>query len=187
MRVTPSHGKGQLKILTSMCVRCPTCCEAPAGSSVAVSSPGWWEQAPPQCPLPSLCPLPGNRLSIALPCNCKWLFNYIKTSCGAQPYHFTCVLSEEEGEEEEEETVDGEDLDEVHTETSGEEEEEEVEEEGAEKTSQPPQQDPEPQSAVGEPLAEPAPVPQLAEPAPVPQPAAPAGQVSAPSAPLPCQ
>ncbi|XP_049678901.1 tripartite motif-containing protein 55 isoform X2 [Accipiter gentilis] len=74
---------------------------------------------------------------------------------------------EEEGEEEEEETVDGEDLDEVHTESSGEEEEEEVEEEGAERASQPPQQDPEPQSAAGEPPA---------EPAPVPLPAAPAGQ-----------
>ncbi|XP_029868282.1 tripartite motif-containing protein 55 isoform X1 [Aquila chrysaetos chrysaetos] len=74
---------------------------------------------------------------------------------------------EEEGEEEEEETVDGEDLDEVHTESSGEEEEEEVEEEGTERASQPPQQDPEPQSAAGEPPA---------EPAPVPLPAAPAGQ-----------
>uniref|UniRef100_A0A8B9MAQ4 RING-type E3 ubiquitin transferase n=1 Tax=Accipiter nisus TaxID=211598 RepID=A0A8B9MAQ4_9AVES len=74
---------------------------------------------------------------------------------------------EEEGEEEEEETVDGEDLDEVHTESSGEEEEEEVEEEGAERASQPPQQDPEPQTAVGEPPA---------EPASVPLPAAPAGQ-----------
>ncbi|XP_052644128.1 tripartite motif-containing protein 55 isoform X2 [Harpia harpyja] len=74
---------------------------------------------------------------------------------------------EEEGEEEEEETVGGEDLDEVHTESSGEEEEEEVEEEGAERASQPSQQDPEPQSAAGEPPA---------EPAPVPLPAAPAGQ-----------
>ncbi|KAM9643578.1 tripartite motif-containing protein 55 isoform 3-T3 [Morphnus guianensis] len=74
---------------------------------------------------------------------------------------------EEEGEEEEEETVDGEDLDEVHTESSGEEEEEEVEEEGAERALQPSQQDPEPQSAAGEPPA---------EPAPVPLPAAPAGQ-----------
>ncbi|KAM6209884.1 tripartite motif-containing protein 55 isoform 2-T2 [Sarcoramphus papa] len=74
---------------------------------------------------------------------------------------------EEEGEEEEEETVDGEDLDEVRTESSGEEEVEEVEEEGAERASQPLQQDPEPQSAAGEPPA---------EPAPVPLPAAPAGQ-----------
>ncbi|KFP50559.1 Tripartite motif-containing protein 55, partial [Cathartes aura] len=65
---------------------------------------------------------------------------------------------EEEGEEEEEETVDGEDLDEVRTESSGEEEVEEVEEEGAERASQPPQQDPEPQSAAGEPPAAPAPV-----------------------------
>ncbi|XP_076185740.1 tripartite motif-containing protein 55 isoform X2 [Aptenodytes patagonicus] len=72
---------------------------------------------------------------------------------------------EEEGEEEEEETVDGEDLDEVHTESSGEEEEEEVEEEGAERASQPHQQDPEPQSAAGEPPAEPAPVPLPATPA----------------------
>ncbi|XP_009275000.1 PREDICTED: tripartite motif-containing protein 55 isoform X1 [Aptenodytes forsteri] len=72
---------------------------------------------------------------------------------------------EEEGEEEEEETVDGEDLDEVHTESSGEEEEEEVEEEGAERASQPHQQDPEPQSATGEPPAEPAPVPLPATPA----------------------
>ncbi|KAM6375450.1 tripartite motif-containing protein 55 isoform 2-T2 [Alca torda] len=73
---------------------------------------------------------------------------------------------EEEGEEEEEETVDGEDLDEVHTESSGEEEEEEeVEEEGAERALQPPQQDPEPQSAAGEPPAEPAPVPQPITPA----------------------
>uniref|UniRef100_A0A8D0EKJ9 RING-type E3 ubiquitin transferase n=1 Tax=Strix occidentalis caurina TaxID=311401 RepID=A0A8D0EKJ9_STROC len=62
-------------------------------------------------------------------------------------------------EEEEEETVDGEDLDEVHTESSGEEEEEEVEEEGAERAPQPPQQDPELQSAAGEPPAEPTPVP----------------------------
>ncbi|XP_010295798.1 PREDICTED: tripartite motif-containing protein 55-like, partial [Phaethon lepturus] len=60
----------------------------------------------------------------------------------------------EEGEEEEEETVDGEDLDEIHTESSGEEQEEEVEEEGAEKASQPPQQDPKPQSAVREPPVE---------------------------------
>ncbi|XP_059692091.1 tripartite motif-containing protein 55 isoform X2 [Gavia stellata] len=74
---------------------------------------------------------------------------------------------EEEGEEEEEETVDGEDLDEVHTESSGEEEEEEIEEEGAERASQPPQQDPEPQSTAGEPPA---------EPTPAPLPAAPAGQ-----------
>ncbi|KAM6088515.1 tripartite motif-containing protein 55 isoform 1-T1 [Chlamydotis macqueenii] len=72
---------------------------------------------------------------------------------------------EEEGEEEEEETVDGENLDEVHTESSGEEEEEEVEEEGAERASQPPQQDPEPQSAVGDPLAESAPVALPATPA----------------------
>ncbi|KFZ63600.1 Tripartite motif-containing protein 55 [Antrostomus carolinensis] len=76
---------------------------------------------------------------------------------------------EEEGAEEEEEAVDGEDLDEVRTESSGEEEEEEVEEEGAERASQPPQQDPEPQSTAGEPPA---------EPTPVPLPAAPAGQVS---------
>ncbi|XP_010171715.1 tripartite motif-containing protein 55 isoform X2 [Antrostomus carolinensis] len=74
---------------------------------------------------------------------------------------------EEEGAEEEEEAVDGEDLDEVRTESSGEEEEEEVEEEGAERASQPPQQDPEPQSTAGEPPA---------EPTPVPLPAAPAGQ-----------
>ncbi|XP_075350859.1 tripartite motif-containing protein 55 isoform X1 [Mycteria americana] len=74
---------------------------------------------------------------------------------------------EEEGEEEEEETVDGEDLDEVHTESSGEEEEEELEEEGAERASQPPQQDAKPQSAAGE---------TPAEPAPVPLPTAPAGQ-----------
>ncbi|XP_009579375.1 PREDICTED: tripartite motif-containing protein 55 isoform X1 [Fulmarus glacialis] len=73
---------------------------------------------------------------------------------------------EEEGEEEEEETVDGEDLDEAHTESSAE-EEEEVEEEGAERASQPHQQDPEPQNAAGEPPV---------EPAPVPLPAAPAGQ-----------
>ncbi|XP_069710265.1 tripartite motif-containing protein 55 isoform X2 [Phaenicophaeus curvirostris] len=67
---------------------------------------------------------------------------------------------EEEGEEEEEETVDGEDLDEVHTESSGEEEkEEEVEKEGTEITSQPPQQDPEPQSTVGDPQTEPTLVP----------------------------
>nr|XP_013027977.2 tripartite motif-containing protein 55 isoform X2 [Anser cygnoides] len=74
---------------------------------------------------------------------------------------------EEEVEEEEEETVDGEDLDEVHTESSGEEEEEEEkeEEEGAERASQPPQQDPEPQSAAGEPPAEPAPAAQPAPPA----------------------
>ncbi|PKK33756.1 tripartite motif-containing protein 55 isoform X2 [Columba livia] len=65
---------------------------------------------------------------------------------------------EEEGEEEEEEMVDGEDLDEVHTESSGEEEEEEVKEEGPEKASQPPQQDPEPQNAAGEPPVEPNPV-----------------------------
>ncbi|XP_050168772.1 tripartite motif-containing protein 55 isoform X2 [Myiozetetes cayanensis] len=75
---------------------------------------------------------------------------------------------EEEGEEEEEGTEDGEGLDEVHTESSGqEEEEEEVEEEEAERASQPPQQDPELQSAAGEPLA---------EPTPVSLPAAPAGQ-----------
>ncbi|OPJ83520.1 tripartite motif-containing protein 55 isoform X4 [Patagioenas fasciata] len=65
---------------------------------------------------------------------------------------------EEEGEEEEEEIVDGEDLDEVHTESSGEEEEEEVKEEGPERASQPPQQDPEPQNAAGEPPVEPTPV-----------------------------
>ncbi|KAM9235176.1 tripartite motif-containing protein 55 [Leptosomus discolor] len=65
---------------------------------------------------------------------------------------------EEEGEEEEEEIVDGEDLDEVHTESSGE-EEEEVEEEGAEKAPQPLQQDPKPQNTVGETLDKPTPVP----------------------------
>ncbi|XP_014728483.1 PREDICTED: tripartite motif-containing protein 55 isoform X1 [Sturnus vulgaris] len=70
---------------------------------------------------------------------------------------------EEEEEEEEEETEDGEGLGEVHTESSGEEEEEEeVEEEGAERAPQPPQQDPEAQSAGGEPLAEPTPAPVLA-------------------------
>ncbi|XP_064026656.1 tripartite motif-containing protein 55 isoform X2 [Pogoniulus pusillus] len=52
-------------------------------------------------------------------------------------------------------------------ESSGDEEEEEVEEEGAERASQPPQQDLEPQSVVGEPQA---------DPAPAPLPAAPAGQ-----------
>ncbi|XP_065524438.1 tripartite motif-containing protein 55 isoform X2 [Lathamus discolor] len=73
---------------------------------------------------------------------------------------------EEEGEEEEEETVDGEELDEVHTESSGGEEvEEEVEEEGAETAPQPPQRDPEPQSTAGEPSAEPAAVPLPATPA----------------------
>ncbi|XP_042724927.1 tripartite motif-containing protein 55 isoform X4 [Lagopus muta] len=74
---------------------------------------------------------------------------------------------EEEAEEEEEETVEGEDLDEVHTESSGEEgeEEEQLEEEGAERAAQPPQQDPEPQSAAGEPPAEPVPVPLPATPA----------------------
>ncbi|XP_030914517.1 tripartite motif-containing protein 55 isoform X1 [Geospiza fortis] len=73
---------------------------------------------------------------------------------------------EEEGEEEEEETEDGEGLGEVHTESSGEEEEEEeVEEEGSEEVPQAPQQDPEAQSAGGEPLAEPTPAPVLAAPA----------------------
>ncbi|KFP24845.1 Tripartite motif-containing protein 55 [Colius striatus] len=66
---------------------------------------------------------------------------------------------EEEGEEEEEETVDGEGLDEVRTESSEEEEQEEVEEERAERVSQPPQQDLEPQSAAGGPSAEPTPAP----------------------------
>ncbi|KAM6445517.1 tripartite motif-containing protein 55 isoform 1-T1 [Rhynochetos jubatus] len=67
---------------------------------------------------------------------------------------------EEEGEEEEEETMDGEDVDEVHTESSGEEEEEEeVEEEGAERASQPPQQDSETRSALGDPPVEPIPAP----------------------------
>lgn len=74
--------------------------------------------------------------------------------------------------------MDSEDLDEVHTEVSGEEEDEEVEEEGGERASQPPQQDPEPQSAAGEPPA---------EAAPVAQPTAPAGQVSATSAAVPRQ
>ncbi|XP_059717449.1 tripartite motif-containing protein 55 isoform X4 [Haemorhous mexicanus] len=74
---------------------------------------------------------------------------------------------EEEGEEEEEEeTEDGEGLGEVHTESSGEEgEEEEVEEEGSEGAPQPPQQNPEAQSAAGEPLAEPTPAPVQAAPA----------------------
>lgn len=67
--------------------------------------------------------------------------------------------------------MDGEELDEVHTESSGGEEvEEEVQEEGVETAPQPPQQDPEPQSTAGEPPA---------EPAAVPLPATPAGQVSA--------
>ncbi|XP_066036628.1 tripartite motif-containing protein 55 isoform X3 [Chamaea fasciata] len=70
---------------------------------------------------------------------------------------------EEEGEEEEEETEDGEGLGEVHTESSG--EEEEVEEEGAERAPQAPQQDPEAQTAGGEPLAEPTPAALLAAPA----------------------
>ncbi|KAM4907963.1 tripartite motif-containing protein 55 isoform 1-T1 [Sylvia borin] len=73
---------------------------------------------------------------------------------------------EEEGEEEEEETEDGEGLGEVHTESSGEEEEEEeAEEEGAERAPQAPQQDPDAQSAGGEPLAEPTPAAVLAAPA----------------------
>lgn len=68
---------------------------------------------------------------------------------------------------------------EVRTESSGEEEEEEeVEEEGAERAPQGPQQDPEAQSAVGEPLAESTPAAVLA---------APAGQVNVSAAPLPCQ
>ncbi|XP_041268668.1 tripartite motif-containing protein 55 isoform X1 [Onychostruthus taczanowskii] len=72
---------------------------------------------------------------------------------------------EEEGEEEEE-TEDGEGLGEVHTESSGEEEEEEeVEEEGSEGAPQAPQQDPEAQSAGGEPPAEPTPAPVLGAPA----------------------
>lgn len=67
----------------------------------------------------------------------------------------------------------------MHTETSGEEEEEEeAEEEGAERAPQAPQQDPEAQSAGGEPLAEPTPAAVLA---------APAGQVNVSTAPLPCQ
>ncbi|XP_068860973.1 tripartite motif-containing protein 55 isoform X1 [Aphelocoma coerulescens] len=73
---------------------------------------------------------------------------------------------EEEGEEEEEETEDGEGLGEVHTESSGEEEEEEeVEEGGTESAPQPPQQEPEAQSAGVEPLAEPTPAAVLAAPA----------------------
>ncbi|XP_067148438.1 tripartite motif-containing protein 55 [Apteryx mantelli] len=73
---------------------------------------------------------------------------------------------EEESEEEEEEMVDGEDLDEVHTESSGEEEQEE-EEEGTERAPLPFQQDPEAPSTVRE---------SPAKPAPPPPPAAPAGQ-----------
>uniref|UniRef100_A0A8B9BQP8 RING-type E3 ubiquitin transferase n=1 Tax=Anser brachyrhynchus TaxID=132585 RepID=A0A8B9BQP8_9AVES len=96
---------------------------------------------------------------------------------------------EEEVEEEEEETVDGEDLDEVHTESSGEEEEEEEkeEEEGAERASQPPQQDPEPQSAAGEPPAEPAPAPQPAPPAGQDEVVTPSGsqQTAEPDSPVP--
>lgn len=91
---------------------------------------------------------------------------------------FYVVFSEEEGEEGEEETVDSEALDEIHTESSGDEEEEEVEEEGAERASQPPQQDLEPQSVVGEPQA---------DPAPAPLPTAPAGQVSGTGALVSCQ
>ncbi|XP_010214788.1 PREDICTED: tripartite motif-containing protein 55 [Tinamus guttatus] len=60
---------------------------------------------------------------------------------------------EEEGEEEEEETVDGEDLDEAHTESSAEEEQEE-EEEGAERAAPASQQDPEAANAAGEPRDE---------------------------------
>lgn len=144
---------------------------------MAAPSPGWWEQAPHQHPL-----CQAEDLSVILPCNCKWLFNYLKTEavftwCSSCP--FTRVLSEEEGEEEEEETEDGEGSGAVHTESSGEEEEEEeVEEEGSEGAPQPPQQDPEAQSAGGEPLAEPTPAPALA---------APAGQVNVCAAPLPCQ
>nr|XP_013027979.2 tripartite motif-containing protein 55 isoform X1 [Anser cygnoides] len=96
---------------------------------------------------------------------------------------------EEEVEEEEEETVDGEDLDEVHTESSGEEEEEEEkeEEEGAERASQPPQQDPEPQSAAGEPPAEPAPAAQPAPPAGQDEVVTPSGsqQTAEPDSPVP--
>uniref|UniRef100_A0A8B9PGZ9 RING-type E3 ubiquitin transferase n=1 Tax=Apteryx owenii TaxID=8824 RepID=A0A8B9PGZ9_APTOW len=77
---------------------------------------------------------------------------------------------EEESEEEEEEMVDGEDLDEVHTESSGEEEQEE-EEEGTERAPLPFQQDPEAPSTVRE---------SPAKPAPPPPPAAPAGQVTPP-------
>lgn len=108
-----------------------------------------------------------------------WFLNCVSSRV-AQPSPSTFVSLEEEAEEEEEETVEGEDLDEVHTESSGEEgeEEEKEEEEGAERAAQPSQQDPEPQSAVGEPPA---------EPVPVPLPATPAGQVTTPMAPLPCQ
>lgn len=108
-----------------------------------------------------------------------WFLDCISSRV-AQPSPSTFVSLEEEAEEEEEETVEGEDLDEVHTESSGEEgeEEEKEEEEGAERAPQPPQQDPEQQNAVGEPPA---------DPVPVPLPAAPAGQVTAPMAPLPCQ
>lgn len=159
-----------------MCVQCLPCLKAPAGSSTAVPSTGWWELL-----LTNTLPA-RQRLSVTLPCNFKWLFNHLKTEvifswCSTCP--FTCVLSEEEGEEEEEETEDGEGLGEVQTESSGEEEEEEeVEEEGAETAAQPPQKDPEAQSAGGEPLAEPTPAPELA---------APAGQVNVSAAPLPCQ
>ncbi|KAM8811467.1 tripartite motif-containing protein 55 [Eudromia elegans] len=81
--------------------------------------------------------------------------------------HFTVNLSreekiireidfdkEEEGEEEEEGTVDSEDVDEVHTESSAEEEQEEEEEEGATRAAPPSQQDPEAASAAGEPPSE---------------------------------
>ncbi|XP_065609159.1 tripartite motif-containing protein 55 isoform X2 [Cyrtonyx montezumae] len=93
--------------------------------------------------------------------------DFDRASRGAQPSPSTFVSLEEEAEEEEEDTAEGEDLDEVRTESSGEEGEEEEKEEGAERATQPPQQDPEPQSAVGEPAA---------EPVPVPLPTAPAGQ-----------
>lgn len=82
----PSRGKGQFKILISMCVQCLPCPKAPAGSSMAVPSPGWWEQAPHQHPLP------GRRLSVALLCNCRWLLDRSRLHMVFNLSFYTCPI-----------------------------------------------------------------------------------------------
>lgn len=69
-----------------MCVQCLPCPKAPAGSSMAVPSPGWWEQAPHQHPLP------GRRLSVALLCNCRWLLDRSRLHMVFNLSFYTCPI-----------------------------------------------------------------------------------------------
>lgn len=92
----PSHGMGQLQILTSVRARCPPCCEAPAGCSPPRQRPA---QAGGSRLLSSAPSPAGSRRRAATvrraPCRCNWLLNDIRavatfTWCSALSLH-TCL------------------------------------------------------------------------------------------------